>query len=48
MGILAHHRDTNCSGPVEVQMSQFVGQDLDLSWFESGGIFDHVVGRRVD
>ena len=29
-------------------MSQFVGQDLDLSWFESRSVFDHVVGRRVD
>ena len=29
-------------------MSQFVGQDLDLSWFETRSVFDHVVGRRVD
>lgn len=48
MGILAHHRYTNSSGPVEVKMSQLVGQDLDLSWFESTSVFDHVVGRRVD
>ena len=48
MSVLAHHRNTNGAGPVEVEMSQLVGQNLDLSRLESAGVFDDIVGRGVD
>ena len=48
MSVLAHHRNTNGAGPVEVEMSQLVGQDLDLSRLKSTGVFDYIVRRGVD
>ena len=48
VSILAHHWHSHSSGPVEVQMSQFVGQDLDPLGLPSGGVFDHIVRSRIN
>ena len=48
MSVLAHHWNTNGAGPVEVEMSQLVGQDLDLSRLKSTGVFNYIIRRGVD
>ena len=48
VSILTHHGHTHSSGPVEVEMGQLVGQNLDSLGLPSTCVFDHVVGRWVD
>ena len=48
VSVLARGGHTNSSWPVVVEMSQLVGQLLDVFWLQSGLVLDNIVGGRVD
>lgn len=48
VGVLTHHGDPHCAGPVVVEMGQLVGQRLDVLGLQSRGILDDIVASRVD
>ena len=46
--VLTDHWNTDSSWPIEIQMCQFVSQELDdVSW-PHARVFNNVVGRRVN
>ena len=46
--VLTDHWNTDSSWPIEIQMCQFVSQELDdVSWPHTR-VFNNVVGRRVN
>jgi len=47
VGILAHSRDSNRSGPVEVQVAHLVGHELQLVRIQGARVVDDVVRART-
>ena len=48
VGVLAGGGDPHCAGPVVVEVTQLVGELLDVFRLKPAAVLDHVVGGGID